>query len=230
MRTKLTLIFIAGLLMLTAPAAFACGSFGVTAAAALNGSGFGLQADFDGVDLNACYVQDNSPNSETVFSAFWRMRKRNSYTMDSGGGHDIFRAVGGGQSVIQGKIRFFPNAGGGQTYVQVQARRDDNTWSKPLVSIFPSQAGWKFEWAAASAPGANDGFMRLLKLNVDGTFTCIKQSINIDNDTKFVNDQRLGAMGAIGANTTGTMDYDDYQSFRTVEAAPTCNVTFDDSI
>ena len=224
MRKNLFLISMVLLLgLFTASTGFACDSLTVNADAAMASSSFGLDLAF-GADLSSCFVQDDTPNGETVYSAFFRMNKGPGFSMDVGDGHAVFRATGGGTTVLEAKLRRFGN----DTYVQLQAKKDDGTFSRAIASIAPGQAGWKFEWRASSAPGANDGLVRILKRLGNGTFSCIKEVTGIDNDTRAISSQRIGAMGGIDTNTTGATYYDTFESFRTIEASPTCNQTFVD--
>lgn len=200
----------------------------VTPEAAMAGSNYGLQVDFDGSDLSACYVEDQSPNSETTMRVFFRLKNSPSFSMAMRDGHDIYRATGLGKEAFVLKYRMF-NVMGGTNYVQLHAKRDNGTWTRPLLGMNATQAGWKISWQAASSPGANDGFIRLSVRQADGTFRCLGEVTGIDNDTFVVNNQRLGAMGGITAGTTGALYFDTFESYRTIdEVSPTCDNSYAD--
>lgn len=205
--------------------ALACGLFDVTAGAALDGN-YGLEVQFDGSDLSPCYVFDATPDAETTMRVLFKMEAESGVTANLGYGHDLYRATSPSGSAVQMKLRYL-NAFGGTPYVQVQARKDDGTWSYPLLGIAPTRHGWMIEWQAASAAGANDGVLRLWKRNADGSYTCLKEGTGIDNDTWNVGGQYMGAMGAIGADMVGTFNIDTFESYRTLSASsPVCQQSF----
>jgi hypothetical protein len=71
------------------------------------------------------------------------------------------------------------------------------------------------EWRAATASGANDGYLTLW---IDGT-----QQANlstIDNDTWRVDRARLGALSSLDAGTSGTYYFDAFESRRSTYIGP----------
>jgi hypothetical protein len=74
--------------------------------------------------------------------------------------------------------------------------------------------GVMIEWQASSAPGADDGFLRMYK--VTASETNLKGSrTGIDNDTKVVDAARLGLTSAPPAGTA-SLYFDSFESYRTL--------------
>ncbi|MCQ3938724.1 MAG: hypothetical protein DPW18_17010 [Chloroflexi bacterium] len=71
------------------------------------------------------------------------------------------------------------------------------------------------EWQAASAPGANDGF---LSLWIDGVLAGTIS--NVDNDTHALDEVRLGATGGVDSSTSGSMFFDSFESQRETYIGP----------
>jgi hypothetical protein len=65
------------------------------------------------------------------------------------------------------------------------------------------------EWDGASAPGQNDG---KLKLKIDSVL--LGNRTGIDNDTFRIDRVRLGAVAGIDNGTRGTYYFDAFESFR----------------
>ena len=72
----------------------------------------------------------------------------------------------------------------------------------------PSQAV-EIDWRAATAPGANDGYLTLWINGLEkATLTAL------DNDTRRMDQVRLGAVSGIDAGTRGTYYFDAFASRR----------------
>jgi len=71
------------------------------------------------------------------------------------------------------------------------------------------------EWQAASAPGANDGFLRMYKVTLSGGAVLKAWKEGIDNDTRVVDSARLG-LTSIPPAGTATLYMDSYESYRTL--------------
>lgn len=202
----------------------ACDFFGVTTDAAIRET-YGLKAVYAG-NTSDCFVRDDSPNNETTYSAQFLLENQ---VTALGDGHQIFRVQGdvGGTTVFQVVFREIPN---GEDFIFVYAFRDDGSRSRVLTSRTPegTRQHYKFDWQAASAPGANDGFLRVYKARADGSWNCLKEVVGIDNDTREVDRALLGSFTGLDAATIGEFYFDNFESYRTVESSPTCVTTFVD--
>ncbi|MDA8020971.1 MAG: hypothetical protein MPN21_26335 [Thermoanaerobaculia bacterium] len=196
------LTFAFALLALLAAPAWSV-SLDVIGAAAFTGN-FGLRVTID--DTANGFVQDDSPNSETVYRATFKVR--NNLTQVNGSAHNFFRARMPGQPIFLAQaVRDF----GGNYVVYAVAYNDAGAVAGTFATFLNLNNELTFEWAAASAPGANDGIFRMYKgANLRGEIT------NLDNDTHAVDTVQMGAFGGVDGTTTGTMDFDDFESFRTM--------------
>lgn len=197
---------------LVASAGFAA-SVNVTNAAALNGSNWGLEVDSTGG--GDAWVEDQSPSDETHFIArFWFDPNTFMLSEVPGDGESVRIFQGQEQSPSTAILRVYviqrDNAGNPQYRVRVFARRDGNTgWAKSqgvVLGNAPRQI--EVEWQAASAIGANDGFIRITRVD-NGSF---KEVTGIDSDERRIGRARLGIF--TGGFGTGTLYLDEYESFR----------------
>ncbi len=204
------LLPVAGLAMIFAAAtAFAANDLTVNPDAAIVGV-YGLEVLVDG-STNSAYVADSSPADEKVYRLEFRIR-HNSLAMDTGTGHLILLGRRGEPSL--NNIRIFIKELGSPPSYKITARvKKDGAGTancgKFTMGSLGSRVG--LEWAAASAPGANDGFCRLLK-NGGVQF----ENLSIDNDTLEVDNVRFGVPQGVSANTTGSYYLDEFSSFRTL--------------
>ena len=181
----------------------------VIPAAALAGSNYGMRTTFDG-GTNGVLVRDNSPSSDTVYRAQFGYRNRIT-SMTLGDTHQIFRGRGQGsyptnETVFRVQIKSTPSG-----YIMfVWARLDNGGYSQPLMTFVPNVHRMMFEWSAATAPGANDGILRIYKSG-----NLIREKTNLDNDTYVIDFVTLGAFATVDAATTGHQDFDNFESYRT---------------
>ena len=73
----------------------------------------------------------------------------------------------------------------------------------------------EIEYKASSAPGANDGYLKLW-LND----TLVDTLSGMDNDTRLVNNASLGAVASLDAGTSGTIYFDAFESRRGSHIGP----------
>lgn len=181
----------------------------VTTAAALEGT-YGLQATHNGT----VYVEDTTPAAETHFLArFWF--DANDYLMSTVGSEGdtirIFQAhdTTTGIAILRIYMVRRLSAGGGQVYrIRTYTRRDDGSMARgENLSLANIPRHIELEWQASSAPGANDGFARLTRLDTGQT----RETTGVDNDTYAIDLVRLGIFGGDGS---GTIYFDSYESFR----------------
>jgi RHS repeat-associated protein len=187
--------------------AYASGTPDVSAdasAALAPASGFGLKVVIN--DTTGTYVRDSSPVNETRYRARFYFHP-NNISMGDGDSHVIFRGTPSTDYTFE-LLFSYSTANGYQLTAQV--RKDDNTWV--VSSPYPISNAAHFieiDWAAATAPGVNNGFLTLW---IDND---LQQSLTgIDNDTKRMEQARLGAVSSIDATTSGTYYFDAFESRR----------------
>lgn len=171
----------------------------VNAAAAIRGN-FGFQVTLAGVGSEA-YGQLTGPDNETSFT--WEFFVNPT---------DLVMAIGDIFSMSQGSS---PGAGGaafiitfgrdaGGQLVELLGRDDAGAnifgaFVRPPVGSFLM----RLEFFAATAPAANDGFIRLY---INGLLE--DQLIGIDNDTHSITGIDIGSRALVDAGTNGTIDFD----------------------
>lgn len=195
------------LVALAGAPALADTAISVSGAAAIAGS-FGMRVGFDGGTGNA-FVQDNSPNAEKIYYAQFKLRN-DSLVLADGQTHQVFRARQGGSAPVI-RVQYTNPAGAeNRTTMQVFAALDGGAFTPRIGSFVQSQHRVTIEWKAATAPGANNGYIRLYK----GT-TFVGEFTGLDNDTFAIDDVQLGAFAGVDATTSGFADFDDFISTRT---------------
>jgi hypothetical protein len=174
----------------------------VTTAAALVGAR-GLQATVN--DNNPLYVYDTRPANETHYRARFRFHP-NGIAMADGDTHTLFAARQGNAEVF----RLLFRRKGSNYQFRGQVRTDGSTWSATAwYTIANAAQVIEIEWQAATTPGANNGALRLW---LNGT---LRQTLSgIDNDTRRVDEVRLGPQAGIDNGTRGVMYLDHFESWR----------------
>lgn len=213
MRTTLvrpSMLLGAGLLFAVAP--LAATSLQVTAAAALEGN-FGLEIVRDG-NTGFAYVEDRSPSQESCGTIRFRIDP-NSVAMPNstieailvGNGND----PGGGSAVFRVYLLRSTN---GTYRVRAFGRIDDGVgadWARTKsVTIGDAARQVQVEWCKATALGANDGFIRITRL--DNGLT--QEVTGIDSDERDWRRTKFGLVTSIDPGIVGSIYLDDFQSFR----------------
>lgn len=181
----------------------------VSTAAALSGA-YGLQAVID--SNGAIYATDQTPQAETRYRARFYFDP-NSITMASGDLHDIFRAYQGGTTTAPTGIQLRFDQGFHQ--VRAWVRRDNGSVAYTAwAPITDAPHALEINWSAATAAGANDGYVELY---VDGNL--MDAEWNLDNDTRRVDYVRLGPL-FIDTGTRGTYYFDAFESRRATYIGP----------
>jgi hypothetical protein len=179
------------------------GSLSVTPAAALDGS-FGLQAEIN--DNNSIYVIDDTPDAETSYRARFYLDPNSISMADK----DAFYVLNGYNSslaeVLRVEIRLFKAV----YQLRASARSDSNSWTtSDWVDLIDVPQVIELSWRAATTAGANNGSLILWVDEV--------QSANltrIDNDTRRIDQIRLGAVAEIDIGTRGILYFDAFASTR----------------
>ena len=180
------------------------GNLSVSPAAALVGAQ-GLQALIN--DNTAIYVVDDQPTGEPRYRARFYFDP-NTIVMATNDNHPIFQGrTGGGVVALQIQFRF---TGGSLYQVRVLVLNDASTNSSSgWVTLSDAPHALEIDWRAATAPGANDGGLTFW---VDGVQRA--NLTGVDNDTRRIEQSRLGAVAGIDSGTRGTYYFDTYEARR----------------
>ncbi len=212
-------------LALMAGSAFGVNSVTVNGDAAIDGA-FGMEVLIDGSNnvadvRNICPTSAGDPpgpTDEAVYRASFKVNM-NGLAMDEGVLHHIatVRAHNGCPAGLSNRneIRVFVRFRGADVNpykIRIQCRNDNLSWTfvggHSLPSLNNRTVG--LEWQAASAPGADDGVCRMFINNI-----LRAETTTLDNDERAIGQFRLG-VDRIDTNTSGSMYYDTFESFRTL--------------
>ena len=185
------------------------GDLSISAAAALVGSQ-GMQALIN--DNNAIYVTDDTPNAEPRYRVRFYFDP-NSITMAGNDNHFIFRGHSGASTtVLRVQLRFSSS----NYQVRAALLNDGSGWTNTSwFTIGDASHFLELDWRAATAAGANDGGLTLW---IDG----VQQAdlTGVDNDTRRIDQVRLGAVAGIDTGTRGTYYFDAFESRRQTYIGP----------
>ena len=216
-RSVASLLFAAALLFVTT-AAFAQNTVAVTAPG-LNGTNFALTTNLDG-GQSLAYVSSDHPNQEKVYRArFWIDQRQLQIVEGDAGVNNLRYFLGIDQQPVtpgtaQHIVGFLTKSPDDNNFHFIVWVGDDGGTFRNGGNIFlggqPRQV--EVQWAAASAPGANDGMVQISRVDnaaqTDGR-------MDLDNDEKEVDRFRAGVF----ANPSGLTDsyiFDEFESFRTL--------------
>ncbi|HSL44684.1 MAG TPA: choice-of-anchor Q domain-containing protein [Anaerolineales bacterium] len=179
------------------------GDLSVSPEAALAGAN-GMKVVID--DNNTLFVTDDRPSAEAHYRARFYMDP-NSLAMASGESFYLLNAYLNNSTAVA-RLEFAFANGGYQ--IRARAVNDGTKWlSTPWVALSDAPHFIEFDWKAASAAGANDG---ALTLWIDGQPA--GEVTGIDNDTRRVEQVRLGAVYGVQAGTRGVIFLDAFESRR----------------
>lgn len=181
------------------------GDLSVSTAAKIHGAK-GLSCLID--DVNAIYVQDNTPSNETRY----RLRfyfDPNSISMPDDTSFCIFAALNTAESTVF-KV-YLERHWSGVYKIWMYAREDDGSNRTSDSYIISDGVHYiELDFQASSAPAADDGFLTLYIDDPDTEKTILAA---LDNDTKSVDFALLGPSdGTPDANIAGTIFFDDFAS------------------
>lgn len=182
------------------------GDLSTTTDAALIGS-YGMQAIIN--DNTSLYVSDTSPVNESRYRARFYFNPR-SIAMASADVHTLLLGrTGSGSNVFA--IQLNNSTGTMSGYrIRTQVFNDGgNATNGSYFSISNDTHFIEIDWQAATAAGANNGYISLW---IDGVQ--VYTSPGIDNDGRRVEDVRLGAVTGIDSGTRGTYYFDAFESRR----------------
>jgi hypothetical protein len=186
------------------------GNLSVSPSAALLGSN-GMQAVI--VSTPTMYVQDDSPSAEPHYHARFYFDP-NSLVMASGNYQYILQGYANSTNTFVLRVEFKYSSG----VYQMRARilNDSAVWQDtPYVPITDAPHAIEVDWAAASAVGANDGYLTFW---IDG----VQQGslTGIDDDSYRMERVRLGPSYIYGTGTSGTYFFDGFESRRQTYIGP----------
>jgi hypothetical protein len=186
------------------------GDLSVSPSAALIGSQ-GLQAVVD--DNNTLVVIDDSPAAETRYRVRFYFNP-NSIPMVTGNAHLLFQGFSGSGTtqVLQLEFRF--QATGYE--IRVLLVNDRKAWtSTSWIPLSDAPHALELDWHAATAPGANNGGLTFW---IDG----VQQAdlTGVDNDTRRIDQVRLGAASGVDNGTRGAYFFDAFESRRSTYIGP----------
>ncbi len=200
-------VFTVGLALIFATTGLAANDLAVNADAAIDGL-YGLEVLVDG-SANPAFVADTHPTQEVAYRASFRIG-HNGLSMAEGTSHAVFlgRMANGGGNVL----RLFMVRQGANYKLRCRWKRDTGgTGFCGQLTFAPVHTRVTVEWAAATAPGADDGLVRLFKGDA-----LKAEKTTLDNDTLVIDTARLGLPQAAAATTVGSFFLDDFASFRTL--------------
>jgi len=184
------------------------GNLSVSPAAAMVGA-YSMQAVIG--NTTAMYAQDKTPNAEPRYRARFYFNP-NGITMAAGDMHTIFYGFSGSTSVLRVDFRY----SGGAYQLEARALDNASAWSAtPWFTISNGPHVIEFDWQAATAAGANNGNLTFW---LDGVQQVSVSGIN--NDTRRIDEIRLGPVTGIDAGTSGTEYFDAFESHRQTYIGP----------
>lgn len=185
------------------------GNLQITTGAALNGTR-GLSALI--TDQTDMYVSDTTPANETRYRARFYLDP-NSITMGAGETFTINLGRSSNGAAYHVQLNYSNTLG---YRIRPTVFTDAGTYTAgSYYQISDAVHYIEIDWKASTAPGANNGYLQLW---IDGTSQGTISSV--DNDTKRVDEVRLGAVQNIDEGTSGTIYLDKYESHRTNYIGP----------
>jgi hypothetical protein len=228
MNKTVRLVGILGLaLVLCTATGWAAPSLSVTGAAALNGTSFGLQINFDNTSGNA-YVQTDHPNDETHYLArFWLhpgtvsidpgLSVRFGALGDDAQGQHVILFLKHDNSVVPAQYQmnfWYKDKAAGGVY-----RFGGATYLSPVSA--PCARQYEVEWTADTLAGVSgDGSLvvrRLADAGSCGSGALVTRTVSsMDTDTWGIDNGRFGTLnGAQSANgNSGFVRFDEFESYR----------------
>jgi hypothetical protein len=185
------------------------GDLSVTSTAALLGT-FGMQGVIN--DNTSIFVTDSRPSAESRYRARSYFDP-NSIPMATNDRHYIFHGRNAaGARVLRVEFRWT----GTQYEIRAALAQDTTSFtSTAWFAISDAPHPIELDWQASTAPGANNGSLTLW---IDGLQRA--SLTGVDNDTRRVDDVRLGAVAGIDTGTRRTYYFDDFASRRVMFIGP----------
>ncbi|MGB3565226.1 MAG: hypothetical protein WBH85_16640 [Thermoanaerobaculia bacterium] len=168
----------------------------------------GFTAEIEGTLTPFAYVQDNSPAAEKSYKAIFYLRLN---SLSLAGGDRLEHFVGSSSNGLeQFRLVFKRNTNLGENRLVIEAREDNKSYASTDGSnelVLPS--GWnkiEIAWKAKDVSGNGE-----LTVSVnDGS----AHLTGLDNDQSQIDHVQWGAIGGSIIATSGSMDLDDFSSWR----------------
>jgi hypothetical protein len=181
------------------------GDLSPSGAAAMGGTGIGLQAVVD--DTNSLFVQDDTPNAESRYRVRFYV-DTNGFDPGEASSHFRTRLFIANSSAFRLVTIVLKRQLGAYT-IEARVRRNDGT--RADTGFFPIAGGphfVEFDWQRSTGPGASNGSLQFW---IDGV--SVTTLSGIDNDQESI---ELGRMGALAVKTgaAGTLFFDQFESRR----------------
>jgi YD repeat-containing protein len=171
---------------------------------------YGMQAVID--DTTGLKVYDDGPSGEKHFSARFYLDP-NSINIPNNTQVEIFDAVQWTFCLYLGRYN------NGYT-LRACGINDGGAWMEgDAIPILDEWQVVELEWQAASAAGANNGFLKLYVNDV-----LVSELTSLDNDTKSINDISLG-VDDIQTGVGGTLYFDAFESSKGSHIGPVSAAT-----
>jgi hypothetical protein len=194
-------------------AAASAGDLAVTPDAAQEGSAWGLHGTVRAT--GPLYVEDTSPRGETRYRARFAFDPRD---FDPGEAEAHFRVrllALFDEAPVRRLAVLVVRRRQGVYELMASARLDNDSRTRTaFVPISAAPQVVELRWSRASAPGANDGSLALW---VDGAL--VSSLPDLPNSRGALQFVRLGAL-AVKSGATGSMCWDEFDSWRTGDRAP----------
>jgi YD repeat-containing protein len=177
---------------------------------------FGMQAVIS--NNTAMYVRDDTPATESRYRARFYFSP-NSITMAANNAHELFsgRTVTG-TNIVTVQLRYASS-----TY-QLMAQAVNDSSGISSTAWYPISNTWHFieiDWRASTSTTAKNGYLTLW---IDGVQK--ESKAGIDNDTRRVDEARLGPLSGIDTGTRGTEYFDAFESRRDTYIGPVALADF----
>ena len=173
----------------------------VTGNAAIRGN-FGLAVDVPGAGADASGTF-NDPNNENILTAECFL-DTNNLNVAAGNSFSLIWSTGTGPLALPFFFNIIFNVASPAVFNYIISARNDvpGTQTANILAVPAGLHLFRIEWAAATAPGANDGFINVY---IDGVLEA--NIANIDNDQYDVDAIVFGSLG-VDAGTAGTIFLD----------------------
>jgi len=214
MKMKIAITFIGVALLATA--GMAQNTLTVDAGCAMNGTSFGMRTTLPGGDTQIVYVQDNTPDGETIYRAtFWF--DPNGISMPTTARFPIFLGrddVGG--NVL--RLQVHRNVADDKYRLRLQIKKNNGTWAN--AREFDSTGAFFLPIGDGSVPtqitveavfGTNATSQISVAAN-GKTFT----KTGYYSDDWSIGSVRMGATRNLVVAYTGSMCFDEFESYRTL--------------
>jgi hypothetical protein len=178
------------------------GDLHVSAAAAIFGN-YGMEVLING--NGPIFVERDHIAPESRYRVHFYLDP-NSIGMDDGDSLAVFRGYSSNSTPLV--IYLSATSGGYQLQLVVIDDGGNLLWSD-LVQLGDGPQQIDLDWAAGTAPGANDGSVTF---EVNGEPALLL--VSLDNDGHRLDEVRLGAVGGIDGGTRGSFYIDHFESFR----------------